>query len=144
MLSFTAGSTVTGAIRQAAQATGTSLQYLLVAAQVESGLEVGAATSWTRGPFQFIEQTWLGTVKQSGAALGYGRYGRHHQKPNRVATRSTIRRCAAKFSRCATSDRRRPAAHSISSAISRAARNRLQRPGIRRIFMVNDLLSRRD
>src|SRR4029077_18646921 len=27
-----------------------------------------------RGLFQFIEQTWLGTIKQSGAQLGYGHY----------------------------------------------------------------------
>jgi hypothetical protein len=72
----TAGSAVTGAIRQAAQATGTSFQYLLATAQVESGLnpQAGAATSSARGLFQFVEQTWLGTIKQSGAALGYGQY----------------------------------------------------------------------
>src|ERR1700693_1690286 len=72
----TAGSTVTGAIRQAAQATGTSFQYLLATAQVESGLDpqAGASTSSARGLFQFVEQTWLGTIKQSGAQLGYGRY----------------------------------------------------------------------
>ena len=72
----TAGSTVTGAIRQAAQATGTSFQYLLATAQVESGLDpqAGASTSSARGLFQFVEQTWLGTMKQSGPALGYGRY----------------------------------------------------------------------
>lgn len=72
----TAGSAVTGAIRQAAQATGTSFQYLLATARVESGLnpQAGAATSSARGLFQFVEQTWLGTIKQSGAALGYGRY----------------------------------------------------------------------
>ncbi len=71
-----AGSTVTGAIRQASQATGTSFNYLLATAQVESGLDprAGAATSSARGLFQFIEQTWFGTIKQSGAALGYGRY----------------------------------------------------------------------
>ncbi len=71
-----AGSSVTGAIRQAAQATGTSFQYLLATARVESGLDpqAGAATSSARGLFQFVEQTWLGTMKQSGAALGYGRY----------------------------------------------------------------------
>jgi hypothetical protein len=71
-----AGSTVTGAIRQASQATGTSFNYLLATAQVESGLnpQAGAATSSARGLFQFIEQTWLGTIKQSGAQLGYGRY----------------------------------------------------------------------
>lgn len=70
------GSTVTGAIRQASQATGTSFSYLLATAQVESGLnpQAGAPTSSARGLFQFVEQTWLGTIKQSGAALGYGRY----------------------------------------------------------------------
>jgi hypothetical protein len=72
----TAGSTVTGAIRQASAATGTSFNYLLATAQVESGLntQAGAATSSARGLFQFIEQTWLGTIKQTGAQLGYGRY----------------------------------------------------------------------
>ena len=72
----TAGSTVTGAIRQAAQATGTSFQYLLATAQVESGLnpQAGASTSSARGLFQFVEQTWLGTMKQAGPALGYGQY----------------------------------------------------------------------
>jgi hypothetical protein len=69
-------STVTGAIRQASQATGTSFSYLLATAQVESGLNpgAGASTSSARGLFQFVDQTWLGTMKQSGAALGYGRY----------------------------------------------------------------------
>jgi hypothetical protein len=72
----TAGSAVIGAIRQAAQATGTSFQYLLATAQVESGLnpQAGAATSSARGLFQFIEQTWLATMKQSGDSLGYGQY----------------------------------------------------------------------
>jgi len=48
----------------------------LATAQVESGLnpQAGAATSSARGLFQFIDQTWLGTIKQSGAQLGYGRY----------------------------------------------------------------------
>ena len=71
-----AGSAVTGAIRQASQATGTSFNYLLATAQVESGLnpQAGASTSSARGLFQFIEQTWLATMKQAGPALGYGRY----------------------------------------------------------------------
>jgi len=69
-------STVTGAIRQASQVTGTSFQYLLATAKVESGLnpQAGASTSSARGLFQFIDQTWLATLKQSGAALGYGQY----------------------------------------------------------------------
>ena len=72
----TVGSTVTGAIRQASAVTGTSFNYLLATAQVESGLNphAGASTSSARGLFQFIDQTWLGTMKQSGAELGYGRY----------------------------------------------------------------------
>lgn len=92
-------STVTGAIRQAAQATGTSFQYLLATAQVESGLnpQAGAATSSARGLFQFIDQTWLATVKQSGAALGYGQYAAAitetasgHYEVRDPAMRSTI------------------------------------------------------
>jgi hypothetical protein len=45
-------------------------------AQVESGLnpQAGASTSSARGLFQFIETTWLATIKQAGAALGLGRY----------------------------------------------------------------------
>jgi hypothetical protein len=72
----TAGSAVTGAIRQAAQATGTSFHYLLATAQVESGLnpQAGASTSSARGLFQFVEQTWLGMLKQAGPGLGYGQY----------------------------------------------------------------------
>ncbi len=71
-----AGSAVAGAIRQASQATGTSFNYLLATAQVESGLnpQAGAPTSSARGLFQFIQQTWLATMKQAGAALGYGRF----------------------------------------------------------------------
>jgi hypothetical protein len=70
------GSSVVGAIRDAATATGTSFQYLLATAQVESGLNPKAAASGSsaRGLFQFIDQTWLTTVKESGTALGYGRY----------------------------------------------------------------------
>jgi hypothetical protein len=71
-----AGARVAGAIRQASQATGANFSYLLPTAQVESGLDpqAGASTSFARGLFQFIEQTWLATMKQSGSALGYGRY----------------------------------------------------------------------
>lgn len=67
---------VASAIRQASQSTGASFNYLLATAQVESGLNpnAGAATSSARGLFQFIEQTWLATIKQAGSALGYSRY----------------------------------------------------------------------
>ena len=33
-----------------------------------------ASTSSARGLYQFIDQTWLGTVKEAGAQLGYGNY----------------------------------------------------------------------
>src|SRR4029079_3978735 len=71
-----AGARVAGAIRQASQATGASFNYLLATAQVESGLnpQAGASSSSARGLFQFIETTWLATIKQAGEALGLGRY----------------------------------------------------------------------
>jgi hypothetical protein len=67
---------VTGAIRQAARVTGTNFQYLLAAAKVESNFDPSASarSSSAGGLFQFIDQTWLGTLKQSGASLGYGKY----------------------------------------------------------------------
>lgn len=70
------GSAVMGAIRQAAETIGTSFDYLLTTAKIESGLnpQAGSSTSSARGLFQFIEQTWLSTMKQAGAALGYGNY----------------------------------------------------------------------
>jgi hypothetical protein len=71
-----AATAVTGAISAAASATGTSFDYLLATARVESGLNphANARTSSAGGLFQFINQTWLATLKQSGAALGYGRF----------------------------------------------------------------------
>jgi hypothetical protein len=69
---------VAGAIRRAAQATGTSFDYLLATAKVESNLNpnVKATTSSATGLFQFIEQTWLATLKRAGPALGYGHYAK--------------------------------------------------------------------
>jgi Transglycosylase SLT domain len=69
-------SPVTGAIRKAAQATGASFQYLLATAKVESDLNpnLTVRTSTATGLFQFIEQTWLATLKQAGPAFGYGNY----------------------------------------------------------------------
>jgi hypothetical protein len=68
--------TVAGAIRQASRATGASFDYLLATAKVESNLNpsVSAGTSSATGLFQFIEQTWLATLKRAGPTLGYGRY----------------------------------------------------------------------
>lgn len=67
---------VTGAIRQAAENTGTSFDYLITTAQLESGLNPAAQapTSSATGLFQFIDQTWLAMVKSVGPALGLGAY----------------------------------------------------------------------
>ena len=69
-------SQITGAIRQASQSTGISFQYLLTTAKIESGMnpQAQATTSSAKGLYQFIEQTWLGTMKQEGASIGFGQY----------------------------------------------------------------------
>ena len=67
---------VAGAIKQAAATSGTSFQYLLATAKMESDFNptAGASTSSAHGLFQFIDQTWLATVKEAGAQFGYGNY----------------------------------------------------------------------
>jgi hypothetical protein len=67
---------IAGAIKQAANTTGTSFEYLLATAKMESNFNptASASTSSARGLYQFIDQTWLGTVKEAGAQLGYGKY----------------------------------------------------------------------
>src|SRR6476469_3006362 len=67
---------IAGSIRQAASSTGASFEYLLTTAKMESNFnpKAAASTSSARGLFQFIDQTWLGTVKEAGSQLGYGKY----------------------------------------------------------------------
>jgi hypothetical protein len=67
---------VTNAIREAARLTGAGFDYLLKTAMRESNLnpEIKAPTSSATGLFQFIDQTWLETLKTEGPALGYGKY----------------------------------------------------------------------
>lgn len=67
---------IAGTIKNAASATGASFEYLISAAKIESNLNprAQASTSSARGLYQFIEQTWLGTVKEAGAAFGFGKY----------------------------------------------------------------------
>src|SRR6478735_11859401 len=64
---------IAGAIKQAANTTGISFEYLLATAKMESNFNprASASTSSARGLYQFIDQTWLGTVKEAGAQLGY-------------------------------------------------------------------------
>ena len=69
------GAVVAG-IRDGAQSTGVGFDYLLATAQRESSLNPAAkaGTSSATGLFQFIEQTWLGTMKSAGAGLGLSTY----------------------------------------------------------------------
>lgn len=67
---------VSGAIANAARTTGTDFDYLLKTALQESNFDAAAKASKSSatGLFQFIDQTWLATLKQAGPALGYGQY----------------------------------------------------------------------
>jgi len=75
-VSGSAVSQIAGAIRNAAQTIGISFEYLLTTAKIESNLNptARASTSSAKGLYQFIDQTWLGTMKQAGPELGLGRY----------------------------------------------------------------------
>jgi len=65
---------VTAAIQLASASTGVQFGYLLNQARLESGLnpDARARTSSATGLFQFIDQTWLGMVRQHGAGHGLG------------------------------------------------------------------------
>ena len=66
--------TVRTAIAKASQATGIDFDYLLGQAQLESGLNptARAGTSSATGLYQFIDQSWLGVIKQHGGEHGLG------------------------------------------------------------------------
>ena len=57
-----------GAIQQALQSTGVDFDYLLATAKIESNFNPSAQASISsaKGLYQFIDQTWLGTMKQDG------------------------------------------------------------------------------
>lgn len=67
---------VEAAIRRASNTTGVDYDFLMRTARRESAFNPNARapTSSASGLFQFIEQTWLATVKQHGAKHGYGQY----------------------------------------------------------------------
>jgi len=67
---------VEAAIRRASSATGVDFDFLMKTARRESAFNPNARarTSSASGLFQFIDQTWLATVKQHGAKHGYGQY----------------------------------------------------------------------
>ena len=68
------GGRVSSAIQLAAARTGVDFDYLFNQARIESGLDTNARarTSSATGLFQFIEQTWLATVRQHGTEHGLG------------------------------------------------------------------------
>jgi len=67
---------IEAAIRKAAERTGVDFGFLLKTARRESSLNPSARAkgSSAAGLFQFVEQTWLSTVKQHGSKHGYGLY----------------------------------------------------------------------
>lgn len=67
---------VEAAIQRASNATGVDFSFLMGTAARESGYDpkAKAPTSSAAGLFQFVEQTWLSTLKQHGAKYGYARY----------------------------------------------------------------------
>lgn len=71
-----ARTTVVSALQKASAATGSDFNYLLKTAVRESGLNANAqaSTSSASGLFQFVEQTWLGLVKENGGKYGLGGY----------------------------------------------------------------------
>lgn len=67
---------VEAAIQRASTATGVDFSFLMRTAARESGYnpKAQAGSSSAAGLFQFVEQTWLSTLKQHGAKYGYARY----------------------------------------------------------------------
>src|ERR1700747_1835483 len=67
---------VVAALQKAATATGSDFHYLLGTAMRESSLKPNAqsSSSSAAGLFQFIDQTWLGLVKEHGERSGMASY----------------------------------------------------------------------
>ncbi|MDP3853786.1 transglycosylase SLT domain-containing protein [Phenylobacterium sp.] len=73
---------VEAAIQRASNATGVDFSFLMGTAARESGYnpKAKASSSSAAGLFQFVEQTWLSTLKQHGSKYGYARYAELIQK----------------------------------------------------------------
>src|SRR4051794_38513905 len=73
---------VQSAIRNAAATTGTGFDYLLTTATRESSLDptAKAKTSSAAGLFQFLDTTWMQTVKEAGPSLGLQAYADNIQR----------------------------------------------------------------
>jgi len=70
---------ISNAIKKASKATGTDFSYLLKTAERESSFNKSAKakSSSAAGLFQFIESTWLKTVKEAGNKFGLDKYTPH-------------------------------------------------------------------
>jgi hypothetical protein len=71
-----ASAQVVQAVQTASAKTGVDFNFLMEKAAAESGFksDAKAKTSSARGLFQFIENTWLGMVKQHGDKYGLSAY----------------------------------------------------------------------
>lgn len=67
---------VEAAVRNASARTGVDFAYLMEKASVESGFrtDVKSSSSSATGLYQFIDSTWLTTLKEHGGAHGLGKY----------------------------------------------------------------------
>lgn len=91
---------VEAAIQRASSATGVDFGFLMRAAKRESSYNPNAKarTSSAAGLFQFVDQTWLSTLKQHGAKYGYARYADliqqgangHYYVPGGAEARATV------------------------------------------------------
>ncbi len=88
---------ISDAIKKASKATGTDFEFLLKTAARESNFKINARSprSSATGLFQFIENTWLKTIKEDGHRFGLGHYARNIQasaKGNYYVPDATTRR----------------------------------------------------
>jgi hypothetical protein len=67
---------VEAAVRNASAKTGVNFAYLMEKASVESGFrtDVKSSTSSATGLYQFLDSTWLTTLKEHGGDHGLGKY----------------------------------------------------------------------
>src|ERR1700735_1054556 len=67
---------IVGDIKRASRAANVDFGYMMAQAAQESSFKPGAkaTTSSATGLFQFIDSTWLQSVKQHGAKYGLGQY----------------------------------------------------------------------